>query len=228
MDFSLQLEGRITTASHTPVGRTGIDRRVVRESEGEALLRRFSLKAAILCRALDDDRTHPRQYFLTLAFGPLGEIARKVPGEFPSLGSCKRRNGGPRGGTPGPIEFCLKIAFGQAIAALDSAQDREAFDRARRLYAGRPRLDRLAIGLVARSDDGTVEMIAAVAVPAHVQRKRFGKGGWIDPFFSRRFGKFDNQLRFRAALLFRMASEVRALGYGCEQRAFRQNGGHFQ
>ena len=151
-----------------------------------------------------------------------------MPGEFPPLGSRKRRDGGPRGGAPGPIEFRLKIALGQTIAALDSAQDREAFDRARRLNAGRPRLDRLAIGLVVWADNGAVEMIAAISVPAHVQRKRFGKGGWIDPFFSRRLGKFDNHLRFRAALLFRMASEVRALGYGSEQRAFRQNGGHFQ
>lgn len=101
---------------------------------------------------------------------------------------------------------------------LDSAQDREAFDCARRLYAGRPRLDRLAIGLVARTDNGAVEMIAAVAVPAHLQRKRFGKGGWIDPIFSRCLGEFYYQLRFRAALLFRMASEVRALSYGSEQR----------
>ncbi|WP_447952520.1 hypothetical protein [Sphingopyxis chilensis] len=150
-----------------------------------------------------------------------------MPGEFPPLGDGKRRNGGPRDGTPTPIEFRLKIALGQAIAALDSAQDREAFDRSRRFYAGCPRLDRLAIGLVAWADNGAVEMIAAVAVPAHVQRKCFGKGGWIDPFVSRRLGKFDNHLRFRAALLFRRASEVRALSYGGEQLAFRQNGGHF-
>ncbi|MGQ3243463.1 MAG: hypothetical protein ACT6S2_08240 [Sphingopyxis sp.] len=151
-----------------------------------------------------------------------------MPGEFPPLGSRKRRDGGPRGGAPGPIEFRLKIALGEAVAALDSAQDREALDCARRLYAGRPRLDRLAIGLVARTNNGAVEMIAAVAVPAHLPRKRFGKGRRIDPIFSRCLREFDYQLRFRAALLFRKASEVRALGYGSEQRAFRQNDGHFQ
>ena len=45
-----------------------------------------------------------------------------------------------------------------------------------------------------------MEMLAAIAMPAHMERQRLGEGGRIDPRTLERLGKLDDRLRLGAAL----------------------------